>query len=253
MHPTGKPDYLFMKNYLNLSIPYPCHEKWENFQPTGNGGFCASCNKEVIDFTSWTESEIKAYFKEGNGSTCGRFRAGQLKTYQLGNDTGQKSTLLPLSFLGMTLLLTPGQSDAAELNRLVQKVTEFKIQESKPIMVAQDSGKITITGVVMDGVDNIPVPGASVVLKNTIMGTSTDEHGRFSITIENPEKNNVLVFSFIGYEMVEQSVNAGTGEMKVILHPDDVSLGEVIVVGGICERRSWTPGGIWWKIKNIFR
>src|SRR5438045_3930171 len=75
MHPHG------MKKPFSLSIPRPCHENWNSFSPTAKGGFCASCQKEVIDFTNWTDDRIKHYFKT-SGGTCGRFRQDQLKTYE---------------------------------------------------------------------------------------------------------------------------------------------------------------------------
>jgi hypothetical protein len=43
------------------------------------GRFCASCRKEVIDFTSMGESELIAFFKKPKGSVCGRFRNDQLE------------------------------------------------------------------------------------------------------------------------------------------------------------------------------
>lgn len=48
----------YEKNF-QIAVPKPCHENWESFTKTSKGGFCASCNKEVIDFTSWSDERLK--------------------------------------------------------------------------------------------------------------------------------------------------------------------------------------------------
>ncbi|WP_276372697.1 hypothetical protein [Chryseolinea sp. H1M3-3] len=48
-----------MKKIIQIAVPKPCHEKWSSFTKTTNGGFCGSCQKEVIDFTSWSDERAQ--------------------------------------------------------------------------------------------------------------------------------------------------------------------------------------------------
>src|SRR5258706_15853701 len=62
-----------------LSINKPCHENWNNMTPLERGAYCASCRKEVTDFTGMPDTEIIDYFqKKKNEPVCGRFKTDQL-------------------------------------------------------------------------------------------------------------------------------------------------------------------------------
>lgn len=68
---------------MNLHIPKPCHEDWDQMTPNEQGSFCSKCCKTVVDFTTKTADEIKNYFQEKVGQkTCGRFRGDQLSQPQ---------------------------------------------------------------------------------------------------------------------------------------------------------------------------
>lgn len=71
-----------MKNQFSLEINRPCSEKFNQFATTELGGFCNSCEKEVIDFSKMTSQEVISYFKNNNTkNTCGQFKKQQLTTY----------------------------------------------------------------------------------------------------------------------------------------------------------------------------
>ncbi len=86
--------------------------------------------------------------------------------------------------------------------------------------------------------DNDPLPGVTVVLKGTTQGTVTDLDGKFTINI--PNKDAVLLFSFIGYAKKEVLVGSSTN-LNVQLEPDNVALDELVVTGyGITKKRDLT-------------
>lgn len=85
-----------------------------------------------------------------------------------------------------------------------------------------------ITGTVISGEDNLPIPGASVLVKGTTVGVATDLDGKFSINV--PSDRNILIVSFVGLET--QELNIGNQSiMSITLRQDMKSLQEVIVVG----------------------
>ena len=85
----------------------------------------------------------------------------------------------------------------------------------------------TISGTVT-GTDNAPLPGVSVAVKGTTVGTITDVDGRYSLTA--PTGSGALVFSFIGMETKEVPIGSAT-VYDVTLNQSTVSLDEVVVIG----------------------
>jgi hypothetical protein len=63
---------------MNITIPKPCEENWNSMLPSENGRFCLNCQKTVVDFSSKTKAEIKAFFNQATGKICGRFKSTQL-------------------------------------------------------------------------------------------------------------------------------------------------------------------------------
>ncbi|MEI6263988.1 MAG: TonB-dependent receptor [Sphingobacteriia bacterium] len=98
----------------------------------------------------------------------------------------------------------------------------------------------TITGKVTDA-DGKAIPGASVLVKGTKLGTSANEEGKFSISV-NPSAK-VLIFSGVG--LLPQEVKIGTeNSMNITLAPGDKSLDEVVVVGYQAVKRKDLNGAI---------
>ncbi|MEM9929115.1 MAG: T9SS type A sorting domain-containing protein [Bacteroidota bacterium] len=66
---------------LKIAIPDPCQEDWQNMQPVSGttARHCASCTKNVVDFTGFTDAQLHAYVRENKGKLCGRFRPDQLE------------------------------------------------------------------------------------------------------------------------------------------------------------------------------
>jgi TonB-linked SusC/RagA family outer membrane protein len=85
----------------------------------------------------------------------------------------------------------------------------------------------TITGVVTDKTDCLPVIGATILVQGTSVGTATDMNGRYSISAE---PGNTLVFRYVGMKSQEITVGA-ENTVNVTMELDDVGLDEVVVVG----------------------
>ena len=91
----------------------------------------------------------------------------------------------------------------------------------------------TISGVVSDD-QGMPLPAATVLVKGTSNGTSTDFDGNYSITAN---AGDVLVFSYVGYANKEVAV-AASNSISVTLQPDN-TLDEVVVTAlGIKRKQS---------------
>lgn len=109
------------------------------------------------------------------------------------------------------------------LGNLVYAKNEVPIQQS-------------ITGVVLDGASNEPLPGASVVIKGTNQGTTTDFDGNFSLTTNS--SSDILVVSYLGFVTKEVAVG-NKSSITILLDESSQSLDEVVVTAlGVSERKS---------------
>ncbi|XCF06115.1 SusC/RagA family TonB-linked outer membrane protein [Tamlana crocina] len=82
----------------------------------------------------------------------------------------------------------------------------------------------TISGTVLDG-SGLPLPGATVLIKGTTTGTSSDFDGKYSISAP---QGATLVFSFVGYATQEKTVGA-SNTINVTMIEDAAALEEVVV------------------------
>jgi TonB-linked SusC/RagA family outer membrane protein len=99
----------------------------------------------------------------------------------------------------------------------------------------------TVQGTVTAKEDGQPVPGVNVVVQGTTVGTATDFDGKYSLQL--PEGQNVLAFSFIGY--TTQTVTVGSQSViDVQLESDTETLQEVVVVGYGIQNKSDLTGAI---------
>ncbi|WP_026946011.1 SusC/RagA family TonB-linked outer membrane protein [Algoriphagus marincola] len=107
---------------------------------------------------------------------------------------------------------------------------------SVTVTLAQES---QVNGTVVDETGT-PIPGVSVLLQGTTRGTTTDLDGKY--TIEAPS-SGVLIFSFIGYTPVEETVG-NRSIIDVRLEPDLSDLEEVVVIGYGTQKKSQLTGAI---------
>lgn len=92
----------------------------------------------------------------------------------------------------------------------------------------------TITGTVTAKEDGLSLPGVSVRVQGTTIGTVTGGDGRFSISV--PSRNSSLTFTFIGFGV--QTIPVGTNtNLTVTLTSSSRQLGEVVVTGALGIRR----------------
>jgi len=97
-----------------------------------------------------------------------------------------------------------------------------------------------VNGTVVDS-NGMPLPGVSIVVKNTTKGSSTDFDGNFSVP--NVQKGETLVISYVG-SLTKEIVINNANPLKVTLEDDLQSLEEVVVVGYGTQKKSVVTGAI---------
>ncbi len=239
-----------MKNYNSISIKKPCSEKFNTFSKTELGGFCNACQKEVIDFTTMTATEINHFFLVSKPNTCGRFKSSQLQT----KNNNAMSTMFSKGIATMSFSLLAFCAAPAVLAQEVASLDpSVKIEISntpKDNISIHSISSYTVKGTVLDE-ENMPLPGVNVVLKGSSNGTVTDLDGNF----EFPNKldvNDILVFSYIGYDTKEYKVqesNTETITITINFTNADVELMGEIQIGEVYKSKQ----NIFQKIIGIFK
>ena len=118
-----------------------------------------------------------------------------------------KNTNMEYKIVDKVIIISPKQANEGE-------------QKKK---TSQD---FTISGRVADE-EGFPLPGATVLIKGTFKGTTTNSDGNYSIKVS---KGSVLVFSFVGYQTQEIAVSSEKTEIDVVMQESVAELGEVAVI-----------------------
>jgi CarboxypepD_reg-like domain len=224
-----------MNAKFQINIPSPCHEKWDEFTPTSSGGFCGSCQKNVIDFSTMSDSVLMAYFRDlpkQKNHLCGRFREDQLqKEYDV------QSWFPTWTATDKTMHFDiPVTAFASKPRRLSLPIYQ-KLKMVRNITIAvltlvfTESAFGQVSGQVIDD-EGTPLPGVSIRIKGTTKGTASDNMGKYQL---QASQTDTLEFSFIGFE----PINLAVKDVKepLIMKNNDVLLGELVVTGYIAEPR----------------
>jgi TonB-linked SusC/RagA family outer membrane protein len=110
-----------------------------------------------------------------------------------------------------------------ELKRMKKRMILFMFLLSSFFSLSQE---ILVSGTITDKKLNIPLPGVSVVINGTAIGSSSDFNGKYSI---KASINDVLVFSYLGYKTEEVKVTASSLNIK--LQESAQNLDEIVLIG----------------------
>ena len=209
-----------MKNQFSLEINQSCSEDFNQFKPTLKGGFCASCEKEVIDFSKMSSQEVMSYFKnKSNNDVCGKFKTNQLKTYTDNPKSRKKYGFW--TGIGLACLSIFSFNTSQAQTNISNNSSEKNTNEQDKL--------ITVKGIVSD--DMGPISDISVQLEGTTIGTVTDFDGFFKFP-QKLKKGDVLVFSYVGMvskKVVIDNSSSLNVELKVNMKSDCIIMGKVAV------------------------
>lgn len=108
------------------------------------------------------------------------------------------------------------------------------------LCVLEGFAQTIVTGTVKDSRGEI-LPGVGVKVKGTSVGGSTDEYGKYKITVPNPK--GILIFSFIGMKTEEVDI-VDRQVIDIVLEEEDRALNEVVVVGYGTQKKADLTGAI---------
>ncbi|HEY9195836.1 MAG TPA: SusC/RagA family TonB-linked outer membrane protein, partial [Mucilaginibacter sp.] len=118
--------------------------------------------------------------------------------------------------------------------QVVDDIIIIKPADEKPIVT------LTVTGVVKD-INGQPLPGVSVKLRGSNLGTVTDLNGKYTLTM--PDGKGTLEFGFLGFTTQAVPVN-GQATINVTLLEESKALNEVVVVGYTTQKKKDLTGAV---------
>lgn len=243
-----------MKKQITLSVESPCDKNWAGFSATPTGGFCSSCNKNVIDFSRMSDRELLNYFTQPTSSTCGRFRQDQLKTYFPAKQLQSRplTRWLQVGILSAVCLVS---SKTAMAQAVSSKA--LSVQVPRPIDAktkdVESSASHWVSGTVRDE-NNEPLAGANIRLLGTDQGTVCNLNGYFEFPVPL-NSGDILEVSFIGYEPITYRIPENSpAKLEITLKIPEacvVMMGKVAVDQPYSDRSG--VGKVWDRMKGWFR
>lgn len=253
-----------MSKKIALSIVEPCHENWDKMTPEDKGRFCGSCQKQVIDFSIMSDSQVAQFFKKpSTGSVCGRFMTDQLNREI---EIPRKripwvkylfNFMLPAFFISKASAQNNiGKSKPENIDTIHTAITtEFRtLGMVLPKTIEPLMGDTTIVNAPVTDTKNIkgkivsengePVSFASIQIGTSLSGYVADENGEFIIKENVIKENEILLISAIGYESKKVVINKNEKVLNVVL-ASNLVMGEIDVSSAKC----YIAGGI--RVNNI--
>lgn len=214
--------------------------------PDGKGRFCQHCQKTVIDFSRMSDQEIAAIVNSSKGELCGRFLTSQLE-----REIGTIKRHTPLRKIAAVISALALSVPAASAMQSKAATTQSPVEKD---MLLDTTTTIVITGCTSDSVDQSILPGTTVIIKGTSIGTNTNAEGKFTLRVPS---------DMIGKEVILRTLYIGfiTKEIPVVLKENIIDLNislvridimDSVVMVGAVSRRLTLWGRIKLKVSNLF-
>lgn len=205
-----------------ISIPEPCHEKWTDMTASEKGAFCASCQKEVIDFTDFTPLQVIQSVKN-EPNVCGKFRKDQID-----NEVSlpSRSSFPKVGIAAAAATLLSISTAHAQNDTIPEKLGEPVVKVDRPHRIGKikiEPDSTTYHGKIVDE-NQEAVIGASITVKGTDIRAKTDIDGSF--TIKTPLEHYVVNVESVGYTTQEVDLKNFNGE---IVMEEPLLIGAVVV------------------------
>lgn len=235
-----------MANKINISIPLPCHENWQEMTTMDKGRFCNSCQKKVFDFTSSSDREIINAFDKNN-NLCGRFLNTQLN----------RDLIKPKEKSSLWLATTTALISLVGLNEVTAQQKESTEQTDDRALgkFIATPVKIKLVGKIIDDDLESKIAEVLIQIKGKDNVIYSDDKGCFEVTVY---AGDILVFSKKDFNTREIPINSEKKNFTVSLeNKSSISKERYVTAGGACiirkvENRTFL-GRTFHSIGNLFR
>lgn len=237
-----------MGKRVQLTIPEPCHENWDNMKPADKGRFCDSCHKNVVDFTGMSDAQVLAFFnKPSTGSICGRFMKDQLN-----RDMEIQRKRIPwlkyfFQFSIPAFLVTKSYAQGGPM--LIKKDQQVIVKDTVSTCDFFVKGEyVKKPGTILKGrvlgASGEPIYHATISIEKMDYSTVSDGDGYFNLRYENINRKIRLLVSSIGYKKREMKLNLKkmSSSITVTLDPEPVIYAGMVVPYPLKKAKPKTQG-----------
>jgi hypothetical protein len=182
---------------IAINITNPCSENWDLMEKKNDGNFCESCQKCVVDFSTYSNAEIVKILSSSKSDICGRLtnrQLAQLNHYLIAVPTNHNW----LKYLGVLAIGASVFAGDVKAN-VLKKPEAISSSSVKSADVSKIVSPKKIYGYVFDE-NNKPIAGLRIVVANTKLFAKTDNNGRYEIILG---KNSIPKSSLIKVESLK--------------------------------------------------
>jgi hypothetical protein len=253
---------------IQLSIPQPCSQNWEEMSIIGKGRFCDSCNKTVIDFTQYSDQQLADFFKRSKEHMCGKFRNDQLEKplYPLQSSPNRSlPQLLVSAALVIGAINNANASEKQKDHTSIHAVWNTEKEEEKNNPTTGGDSAQVISGKIIDLTTRLEVVGATVIVENGRIAVTTDVNGVFKLIIPDHVTADTIQLTVMYMHYFNQTVKCAirdlpmniTIELRPIryeLNPPTFYINQISGrVGGVSARRAPLWFRLKWRLLNFRR
>jgi hypothetical protein len=207
-----------------LHIPEPCSEKWSEMTPTQKGcRHCATCDKQIMDFTFKTDAEILKHLRQSDGKVCGKFRPDQLQRSLMAPRAVKRGGLsaIAASFAAVLSAQQPVENQPIEpmIMHLPPDDKERMGKVNAFDSLEYDSMR-TISGKILDE-NGQALIFSSIRFAQTAFQTITDLDGQFSLQVP---------LEYFSSNILEISIQAPGYTTKVVPLPQKILLEDLALI-----------------------
>jgi hypothetical protein len=207
-----------MQPIKRINIPKACHESWDAMIPVEKGRHCQSCSKTVVDFTAMNNADVIAYLSS-HKNVCGHISGSKMAAINHDLEVKHRKRFTWKGFIAaasLSMLFPMLKAEAQSPPKTEQ--TPVAPNFMGKVAAPDTAGYITVKGVVTAKDDGLPVPGATINIKDKGMRLVTQTGTDGSFTMQVPANTKRISVSFLGYETKEIKLRHKAGEQSIVLN-----------------------------------
>ena len=170
-----------------LHIPAPCHEKWSAMTPVRHDcRHCATCDRQIVDFTMKTDAQMLEYLHRNQGKICGKFRPDQLNrsliTPQAETVNRRSAWRMAASFTTL-LMVQPSFAQKADTSDDIEQSASHNCRIPLKVITPTEDSIRTISGRITDAMGE-PMAGVPIrVIGQENSWIRSGENGSFMFKV----------------------------------------------------------------------
>ncbi len=245
-----------MKSNFSININNPCSEKWDNMIENGNAKYCLNCQKNVLDFTQFSDKELIDYFTSNKENVCGRLSVNQQnKQFNFYKPSINYSKIFRI-IAGLFVLNSFDQLKSQSSNTINQEIyqgynNKDSVFSQNPIKSSEIEYVSKIFLKITDATSKEQLKKAFIFVTDTFINTQIDlkqyrEHigvnGIFEVNLNYIHRDNFIKVHIIveDYQRTSIILDLKKSDNQYIVKLEKNI--EIIQAGNICVKRKK-----WWK------